>query len=138
MAGAQPPADPQEGEARGWGARPELPGPQKDDQMRVAACSCLQSNGGPIDGHVLELLSHHIVHGEAVDAECDTDPNLPSCFQPEVVVPGACYLEMILAGVRAHLGQQAGRWDAGNSKGLRCVLSLSSAGSLVHREPGFC
>eukprot|EP00913_Durusdinium_trenchii_P008003 g7506.t1 len=41
----------------------------------------------PIDGHVLQLLSHHIVHGE-------------------VVVPGACYLEMILAGLRTHLGPQ--------------------------------
>ena len=25
----------------------------------------------------------------------------------EVVVPGACYLEMILAGVKTHLGPQA-------------------------------
>jgi len=58
----------------------------------------------PIDGHVLQLLSHHIVHGE-------------------VVVPGACYLEMILAGVKAHLGAQEA-W---------CIENLGFAKPLVLR-----
>eukprot|EP00927_Polykrikos_kofoidii_P027406 TRINITY_DN24121_c0_g1_i1.p1 TRINITY_DN24121_c0_g1~~TRINITY_DN24121_c0_g1_i1.p1 ORF type:complete len:1726 (+),score=253.18 TRINITY_DN24121_c0_g1_i1:168-5180(+) len=58
----------------------------------------------PIDGHVLELLSHHIVHGE-------------------VVVPGACYLEMIIAGAREYLGR-AEAW---------CVEDLGFAKPLVLR-----
>ncbi|CAK9102638.1 unnamed protein product [Durusdinium trenchii] len=65
----------------------------------------------PIDGHVLQLLSHHIVHGE-------------------VVVPGACYLEMILAGLRTHLGPQEA-WcieNLGFAKPL--VLRLSQDGRL--------
>eukprot|EP00931_Biecheleriopsis_adriatica_P048348 TRINITY_DN27935_c0_g1_i1.p1 TRINITY_DN27935_c0_g1~~TRINITY_DN27935_c0_g1_i1.p1 ORF type:complete len:5156 (-),score=1260.04 TRINITY_DN27935_c0_g1_i1:82-15549(-) len=72
---------------------------KKSTREDGAAClSC------PIDGHVLELLSHHIVHGE-------------------VVVPGACYLEMILAGVAAHLGQKEA-W---------CIESLGFAKPLVLR-----
>lgn len=76
---------------------------RREDGVHVLSC--------PIDGHVLELLSHHIVHGE-------------------VVVPGACYLEMILAGVRAHLGQQEA-WcieSLGFAKPL--VLRLSQSGQL--------
>ncbi|CAK0831545.1 unnamed protein product, partial [Prorocentrum cordatum] len=57
-----------------------------------------------IDGHVLELLSHHIVHGE-------------------VVVPGACYLEMILAGCAEYVGKQEA-W---------CVEGLGFAKPLVLR-----
>eukprot|EP00931_Biecheleriopsis_adriatica_P047752 TRINITY_DN27548_c0_g2_i1.p1 TRINITY_DN27548_c0_g2~~TRINITY_DN27548_c0_g2_i1.p1 ORF type:complete len:4734 (-),score=1179.49 TRINITY_DN27548_c0_g2_i1:215-14152(-) len=55
-------------------------------------------------GHVLELLSHHIVHGE-------------------VVVPGACYLEMIIAGCTAFVGN-ADAW---------CVENLGFAKPLVLR-----
>jgi len=57
-----------------------------------------------IEGHVLDLLSHHIVHGE-------------------VVVPGACYLEMIVAG----LGDFVGKDEAW------CVESLGFAKPLVLR-----
>ncbi|CAJ1396117.1 unnamed protein product [Effrenium voratum] len=55
-------------------------------------------------GHVLQLLSHHIVHGE-------------------VVVPGACYLEMIVAGCTTFLGNEA--W---------CVENLGFAKPLVLRS----
>ncbi|CAE7183438.1 pikAI, partial [Symbiodinium microadriaticum] len=54
-------------------------------------------------GHVLALLSHHIVHGE-------------------VVVPGACYLEMIVAGCTTFVGSEA--W---------CVENLGFAKPLVLR-----
>jgi len=60
--------------------------------------------GSKIGGHVLELLSHHIVHGE-------------------VVVPGACYLEMILAGCTDHVGKGQA-W---------CVENLGFAKPLVLR-----
>jgi len=58
----------------------------------------------PIDGHVLELLSHHVVHGE-------------------VVVPGACYLEMVLAGCAEYVGR----------KDAWCVEGLGFAKPLVLR-----
>ena len=61
---------------------------------------------GPIDGHVLELLSHHIVHGEVRMSLIQPVESVLDSFGFQVVVPGACYLEMILAGVRAHLGEQ--------------------------------
>ncbi|CAE7301121.1 eryA [Symbiodinium sp. CCMP2592] len=54
-------------------------------------------------GHVLALLSHHIVHGE-------------------VVVPGACYLEMIVAGCTTFVGSEP--W---------CVENLGFAKPLVLR-----
>jgi len=56
------------------------------------------------EGHVLDLISHHIVHGE-------------------VVVPGACYLEMILAGVGEYMGKSEA-W---------CIESLGFAKPLVLR-----
>ncbi|CAK9057424.1 Mycoketide-CoA synthase (Polyketide synthase Pks12), partial [Durusdinium trenchii] len=59
--------------------------------------------GRQFGGHVLALLSHHIVHGE-------------------VVVPGACYLEMIVAGCTTFLGNEA--W---------CVENLGFAKPLVLR-----
>lgn len=58
----------------------------------------------PFDGHVLELLSHHIVHGE-------------------VVVPGACYLEQIIAGCGEYVSQGEA-W---------CIESLSFDRPLVLR-----
>ena len=70
VAGAHASLDPSEGQERGRGPRPELPGPRDADadgeqpllKSDPKAPKCI---GGPIDGHVLELLSHHIVHGEA-------------------------------------------------------------------------
>lgn len=56
------------------------------------------------DGHLLELISHHIVHGE-------------------VVVPGATYLEMIIAGCTEFMGKTEA-W---------CVESLGFAKPLVLR-----
>ncbi|CAE8615450.1 unnamed protein product [Polarella glacialis] len=63
-------------------------------------------------GHVLELLSHHIVHGE-------------------VVVPGACYLEMMIAGCGAYVGGNNEAWwveGVGFAKPL--VLRLLPDGQL--------
>jgi len=57
-----------------------------------------------VGGHVLELLSHHIVHGE-------------------VVVPGACYLQMIITGCTTFMRRDQA-W---------CVESLGFAGPLVLR-----
>ena len=45
----------------------------------------------------------------------------------EVVVPGACYLEMILAGVKAHLGPQVPKTE----KKSRRVLSIEAGKTLV-------
>eukprot|EP00928_Gymnodinium_smaydae_P004000 TRINITY_DN11406_c0_g2_i2.p1 TRINITY_DN11406_c0_g2~~TRINITY_DN11406_c0_g2_i2.p1 ORF type:complete len:2568 (+),score=644.11 TRINITY_DN11406_c0_g2_i2:184-7887(+) len=65
----------------------------------------------PIDGHVLELLSHHIVHGE-------------------VVVPGACYLEMIIAGVTEHLGKSEAWFIESLGFAKPLVLRLSDDGKI--------
>lgn len=59
----------------------------------------------PIDGHVLELLSHHIVHGE-------------------VVVPGACYLEMIIACAFEHFGKDEAWFVEGLGFAKPLVLRL--------------
>lgn len=64
----------------------------------------------------------------------------------EVVVPGACYLEMILAGVKAHLGAQVRkfanlpliRWLETHLSAHFSSFSKIWAGSLVHRKPGLC
>ncbi len=151
--------------------------------FKFVAFHQLTTSRGPIDGHVLQLLSHHIVHGEVLKCKTGTTGNIwraarvatfhnsvnlwiqrisqlfmnwkGSNFKPtksaefrEVVVPGACYLEMILAGVKAHLGAQvrmfACRWLVDRKRIFAHFFSFSEilkswdAGSLVYRKPGLC